>query len=163
MAFSRKFLIDNGVPEDKVDVIMAERNRTLKDYTPNADIQTQIDAAVQEALKGAQPADVTQDPAYIALATKAAKLEAYQGAEFATVKAPYRDIVWDKLDHAENHKPYSEQITELSAAMPDLFAVQQEPPQELTKPTFGGATSGSVPTGKEGPSFMDTWGFVPKK
>lgn len=162
MAFSRKFLIDNGVPEDKVDVIMAERNRTLKDYTPNSDIQSQIDTAVQEALKGVKPADVTQDPAYIALATKAAKLEAYQGEEFAAVKAPYRDIVWEKLDHAENHKPYGEQITELSAAMPDLFTVQQQQ-QEQTKPVFGGAPSGSVPTGKEGPSFMDTWGFVPKK
>lgn len=161
MAFSRKFLIDNGVPEDKVDIILAERNRTLKDYTPNSDIQAQIDAAVAEALKGA-PADVTQDPAFIAMAEKAAKLEAFQGEEFAGVKAPYRDIVWGKLDHAENHKPYSEQITEMAATMPDLFTVQQEP-ETPAKPSFGADVKGSAPTGKQGPSFMDTWGFVPKK
>ena len=162
MAFSRKFLIDNGVPEDKVDVIMAERNRTLKDYTPNADIQTQIDAAVEAAKKEAGGGDVTADPAYIAMAEKAAKLEAFQGEEFQAVKAPYRDIVWGKLDHAENHKPYSEQITEMATAMPDLFTVQQ--PEEQTKPpAFGAPTAGSVPSGKQGPSFMDVWGFVPKK
>lgn len=49
MAFSRKFLLDNGVPEDKVDVILAERNRTLKDYIPQSDVQAQIDAAVESA------------------------------------------------------------------------------------------------------------------
>ena len=31
MAFTRKFLTDHGVPEDQVDAIMAERNRTLTD------------------------------------------------------------------------------------------------------------------------------------
>ena len=46
MAFSRKFLMDNGVPEDKVDVIMAERNRTLTDYVPKADVQAQIGACL---------------------------------------------------------------------------------------------------------------------
>ena len=33
----------------------------------------------------------------------------------------------------------------------------------LKTPQFGGGTQGSAPTGKTGPSFMDTWGFVPKK
>lgn len=162
MAFSRKFLIDNGVPEDKVDTIMAERNRTLKDYTPNSDIQAQIDAAVAAA-KAESVTDVTQDPAFIAMAEKAAKLEAFQGEEFQSVKAPYRDIVWGKLDHAENHKPYSDQITEMATAMPDLFSVQQQPQEQTKPPMFGADPAGSAPTGKTGPSFMDTWGFVPKK
>ena len=51
MAFSRKFLLDNGVPEDKVDVILAERNRTLNDYVPKTDVQSQIDKAVEEKTK----------------------------------------------------------------------------------------------------------------
>lgn len=160
MAFTRKFLAENGVPEDKIDLILAERNRTLKDYTPNADVQAQIDAAIAAAKKGApEPQDPTQSEAYLALLSKAQKLEAFQTEDFAAVKAPYRDIVWEKLDHTEKHKPYAEQITELQTSLPDLFNVKEEP----AKPAFGAPPQGAVPTGKTGPSFMDTWGFTPPK
>jgi hypothetical protein len=160
MAFTRKFLADNGVPEDKIDVILAERNRTLKDYTPTADVQAQIDAAVAAAMKDApEPQDPTQSEQYMALLSKAQKLEAFQTEDFASVKAPYRDIVWEKLDHTEKHKPYAEQIAELQTALPDLFTAKEEPP----KPAFGAAPQGAVPSGKTGPSFMDSWGFVPPK
>ena len=159
MAFSRKFLLDNGVPEDKVDVILAERNRTLKDYVPQSDVQAQIDAAVEAAKKDAPPPDVKTTAEYIALMGENAKLKAFQGEDFASVKAPYRDIVWEKLDHAEKHKPYTEQLQELQGSMPDLFTVKEEPP----KPSFGAQPQGSVPSGKAGSSFIDTWGFVPQK
>ena len=157
MAFTRKFLADNGVPEDKIDVILAERNRTLKDYTPNSDVQTQIDAAL-EAVKQ-EPVDPTQTEQYLALLSKTQKLEAFQTEDFASVKAPYRDIVWEKLDHTEKHKPYAEQIAELQGSLPDLFTVKEDTP----KPAFGAVPQGSVPSGKTGPSFMDSWGFVPPK
>lgn len=158
MAFSRKFLLDNGVPEDKVDVILAERNRTLKDYVPQSDVQAQIDAAVEAAKKEAPP-DVKTTAEYLALMGENAKLKAFQGDDFASVKAPYRDIVWEKLDHAEKHKPYTEQLQELQGSMPDLFTTKEEPP----KPSFGAQPQGSVPSGKTGPSFMDSWGFIPQK
>lgn len=158
MAFSRKFLTDNGVPEDKVDIILAERNRTLADYVPKADVQAQID----EALKQQQPEeiDVTKTQEYMDLLSKTQKLEAFQTEDFRTVKAPYRDIVWSKLDHAEKHTPYNEQIAELQKAMPDLFVTEE---QAQPKPQFGTAPQGAAPTGKTGPSFMDSWGFVPRK
>lgn len=159
MAFSRKFLLDNGVPEDKVDVILAERNRTLKDYIPQSDVQAQIDAAVEAAKKDAPPADVTTSAEYLALVGENEKLKAFQGDDFANVKAPYRDIVWEKLDHAEKHKPYIEQLQELQGSMPDLFATKEEP----SKPSFGAQPQGSVPSGKTGPSFMESWGFIPQK
>ena len=159
MAFSRKFLLDNGVPEDKVDIILAERNRTLKDYIPQSDVQAQIDAAVEAAKKDTPPADVTTSAEYTALLGENAKLRAFQGDDFANVKAPYRDIVWEKLDHAEKHKPYAEQLQELQGSMPDLFTTKEEPP----KPSFGAQPQGSVPSGKTGPSFMDSWGFIPQK
>ena len=159
MAFSRKFLLDNGVPEDKVDVILAERNRTLKDYIPQSDVQAQIDAAVEAAKKDAPPADVTTSAEYLALMGENEKLKAFQGDDFANVKAPYRDIVWEKLDHAEKHKPYTEQLQELQGSMPDLFTTKEEPP----KPSFGAQPQGSVPSGKTGPSFMESWGFIPQK
>ena len=161
MAFSRKFLLDNGVPEDKVDVILAERNRTLADYVPKSDVQSQIDAALAEAQKNAQAPDidVKATPEYMELLGQNQKLTAFQTEDFATVKAPYKDIVWGKLDHAEKHKPYAEQIEELKGTMPDLFVTQEEP----AKPSFGTAPKGAAPTGNAVPSFMDGWGFVPNK
>lgn len=161
MSFTRKFLTDNGVPEDKVDIIMAERNRTLKDYVPAADVQAQIDKALAEAAKDQPPVDVLQSPEYLELLGKTQKLEAFQTEDFSSVKAPYKDIVWSKLDHAEKHAPYSEQISKLQESMPDLFV--QEQPEEPPKPSFGAAPKGAAPTGNAGPSFMDQWGFVPKK
>jgi len=157
MAFSRKFLLDNGVPEDKIDAILAERNRTLSDYIPKADVQAQID----EALKNAKPqeVDVKTTPEYLALAGENAKLKAFQGDDFSSVKAPYRDIVWEKLDHAEKHTPYTEQIAELAKTMPDLFVTPTEEPQ---KPSFGAAPQGAAPTGQKGESFGDIWGFGKK-
>lgn len=159
MAFSRKFLLDNGVPEDKVDVILAERNRTLNDYVPKADVQTQINSAVEAAKKDAPQVNVKESPEYMELLGKNQKLEAFQTDDFKNVKAPYKDIVWGKLDHAEKHQPYAEQIEELSKTMPDLFVKPEEDP----KPSFGTAPQGAAPSGQQGPSFMDNWGFVPKK
>lgn len=158
MAFTRKFLTEHGVPEEQIDAIMAERNRTLSDYVPKADVQAQIDAALAEEQKAAPPADVTQAPEYLELLGKTQKLEAFQTEDFANVKAPYRDIVWGKLDHAEKHKPYAEQLAELQSSLPDLFSTQEEPP----KPQFGAQPQGAAPTGQKGPSFNDVWGFGSK-
>lgn len=158
MAFSRKFLLDNGVPEDKVDVILAERNRTLADYVPKSDVQAQIDKALADNKVEPPEIDVKTTPEYMELLGKNQKLEAFQTDDFKTVKAPYRDIVWSKLDHAEKHKAYAEQIAELTEIMPDLFVAPEEPP----KPNFGTAPKGAAPTGNGQPSFMDNWGFVPK-
>ena len=161
MAFTRKFLTEHGVPEDQIDAIMAERNRTLQDYIPKSDVQAQIDAAVQAAHK--EPEDPTQSEEYLKLAAKAAKLEAFGGDAFKSVKAPYRDIVWEKLDHAEKHKPYDEQISELQASLPDLFVPTPAEEGDPPKPSFGAPLQGSLPTGKAGPSFADNWDFIPKK
>lgn len=161
MAFTRKFLTDHGVPEEQVDAIMAERNRTLSDYIPKSDMQSQIDAAIAEAQKTA-PVNVTESDEYKALLSENAKIKAYGSDDFSAVKKPYRDIVWDKLDHGEKAKPIAEQITSLKESMPDLFVVA-EPPAEPNKPQFGAPTQGSMPSGDKGKSFMDTWNFVPKK
>jgi hypothetical protein len=159
MAFSRKFLLDNGVPEDKVDVILAERNRTLADYVPKSDVQAQIDKALADNKPEAPEIDVKTTPEYLELLGQNEKLQAFNTEDFSTVKAPYKDIVWSKLDHAEKHKPYSEQIEGLKETMPDLFVTHEEPP----KPSFGTAPKGAAPTGNAGPSFMDGWNFVPQK
>lgn len=158
MSFSRKFLTDNGVPEDKIDVILAERNRTLSDYIPKSDVQTQIDAAVEAAQH--EPGDVKTAPEYQQLLAENQKIKALGSDDFKSVKTPYLDMVWDKLDHADKHKPYAEQLTGLEETMPDIFTPKETPP---TKPQFGAQIQGQMPTGDSGKSFMDTWGFVPKK
>jgi hypothetical protein len=158
MAFTRKFLIENGVPEDKVDAIMAERNRTLTDYIPKED----ADKAVQEAISKLQKANPTESDEYKTLSAKYSKLEAFNSDDFSSVKKPYRDMVWEHLDHGDKHKEYSEQIAEMQKTMPDLFNAA-EPQKEEPKPNFGAPTEGTMPSGKTGPAFMDTWNFVPKK
>lgn len=164
MAFTRKFLTDHGVPEDQVDAILAERNRTLKDYVLQSEVQTQIDAAVAEAQKNApEPIDVKTSPEYLALLGEKSKLEAFSGTDFASVKAPYKDLIWDKLDHAEKHKPYAEQLTELQASMPDLFvATAGDKPTAPPVPSFGAAPQGAAPKGDATPTFGDFWGFGKK-
>lgn len=162
MAFSRKFLIENGVPEDKVDVIMAERNRTLTDYVPKGDVQAQIDAALAEAQKNnPTPVSVTESDEYKALLAENAKIKAFQTDDFNAVKKPYLDIVWGKLDHGVKHKPYAEQLTAIAETMPDLFNTS-EPEPKPAAPQFGAPAVGTMPTGNAKPTFESLWGLGKK-
>lgn len=155
--FKRKDLQEKGLNEEQIAYIMTEAQRVLgTDYVSKSDSEE----AIAKALEGAK-SDPTKSDEYLSLLARAERLEAMQGAEFGTIKAPYRDMVWNQLDHGQDHKPYAEQLEGLKSSMPDLFATAQEEP---AKPEFGTAPQGSAPTGKEtGPSFADVWGFVPKK
>lgn len=157
MAFTRKFLTDNGVPEDKVDAIMAERNRTLADYIPKADVQAQIDAAIQAAQQ--KPADVTTAPEYQALVTERDMLRAIQGDDFANVKPKFRETVFGMLDRSEKAPAIADQLKTINEKYEEYFKAEETPP---AKPNFGGPTQGSAPSGKTGPSFSDKWSFIPK-
>lgn len=163
MSFSRKFLVDNGVPEDKVDVIMAERNRTLTDYVPKSDVDTQIQAALLAAQKDAPTPNVTESNEYKTLLAENIKIKALQTEDFISVKPNYRDMVYGMLDHGDKHKPYAEQMTAVREKYGEMFEPVQEQENPPTKPQFGAPPAGSAPKGEKGPSFMDTWNFVPKK
>lgn len=158
MAFTRKFLLEQGVPEDKIDVILAERNRTMNDYVLKSDVEKQINDAVAEAQKN-NPIDVNTIPEYVALQGQVEMLKTLETPDFEIVKKPYRDIVWGKLDHSEKHAPYAEQLKALAETMPDLFAEVEKSGEEEQKPQFAGETKGSIPSGKEAPSFSDYWKF----
>lgn len=154
--FKRKDLQEKGLTEDQIAFVMTEAQRVLgADYISKSDSEEAIAKALEEA-----KSDPTQSEQYIALLAKTERLEAFQGSEFAQVKAPYRDMVWDKLDHGADHKPYADQLTALKDSMPDLFAKEEE---QTAKPQFGTNPQGSAPTGTQGASFADVWGFVPKK
>ena len=158
--FKRSDLEKQGLTSEQIEFIMAESSRSLaKNYTLTSDVETQIAEAVKNAAP-ADPVDVTHDPAFLAMASENAKLKAFQSDDFQTVKSAYRDIVWNQLDHGDKAKPITEQLENMAATMPELFAAQEQP---ASKPTFGAPTQGGAPTGETGKSFMDTWGFIPKK
>ena len=111
MAFTRKFLTDHGVPEDQVDAIMQERNRTLGDYVPKSDVQAQIDAAVQNALKGAPKAvSPVETDEYKAVVEERDMLRALGGDEFASVKPKFREAVYKMLDRSEGAPCTADQL-----------------------------------------------------
>lgn len=157
MAFSRKFLMDNGVPEDKVDVIMAERNRTLTDYVPKADVQAQIDAALQ-AHKPA-PIDPTTTDAYKQLAQERDMLRAIGGDDFQTVKPKFREQVYGMLKRDEGAPGISEQLAEIKKGFDEYFV--PAPAEPAQKMQFGAPTQGSMPKGTEGATeaFVKAWGY----
>lgn len=165
----RTDLREKGLTDEQIDYVMTEANRALNaDYLPRMDVQTQIDAAVANATKDFAPIDPTTTDQYKALLAENAKIKALGSDDFSGVKAPYREMVWDKLDHSEKHKPYAEQLQGMAETMPDIFAAKQteeteQPAEKQPKAVFGAETTGAMPKGKPAPSFMDAWGFVPKQ
>ena len=127
MAFTRKFLTDHGVPEDQVDAIMAEGKRTLTDYVPKTDVQSQIDAAVATArTEAAQQVNVEESDAYKALQTELNKTRAIGSEDFSTVKPKFREAVYGLLDH---EKPVADQLPAIKEQYEEYFATED------TKPT----------------------------
>lgn len=164
--FTRKFLIDHGVPEDQVDAIMAARNQTMNDtlagYVPKADVQRQIDAAVA-AVPKPEPIDPTTTEQYKTLAQERDMLRAIGGEDFAQVKGKFREQVFGMLDRAEGAKPIKDQLATIREKYDEFFVVQQEEPKQ--KPQFGAPLQGGMPKGEEGATagFTNAWGFVPAK
>lgn len=184
MAFTRAFLKDNGVPEDRIDAIMGERNRTLSDYIPKADVQEQIDAAVkkavEEAKKAQQPAPetkpepkaepkpqvtqpepkpVTEYEEYKKIVSELEMVKALNGDDYAEVKPKFRETVYKMLDHGEKAKPIAEQLTGVKEKYEEYFTPAQKP----EAPVFGSKDRGGMPSGTGGDSFAKAWGFIPNQ
>ena len=163
--FTRKFLMDHGVPEDQVDAIMAARNQTMNDtlsgYVAKADVQKQIDDAIA-AVPKPEPIDPKTTDEYLALQRERDMLRAIGGDDFASVKPKFREQVFGMLDRGEKAKPIAEQLTGIQEKYEEYFTVKQEP---TPKPTFGAPTEGSMPKGATGAvkGLTDAWGFGPKK
>jgi len=125
-----------------------------------------VEAAKAEALKGIQAPDIKGSDEYKELQSRydsdKAMWAARTSEEYSAVKPKFFETVYRMVDHADGAKPVKDQLSEIAGKYEEYFTAQnqQEQPQ---KPNFGAPTLGSVPSGKSGPSFMDTWGFVPKK
>lgn len=130
MAFTRKFLTDNGVPEDKIDIIMAERNRTLADYVPKADVQAQID----EALKAHKPdpIDPTTTDEYRQIAQERDMLRTINGDDFQRVKPKFREQVFGMLKRDDGAASITDQLVELEKGFEEYFIpLQHEAEQKM--------------------------------
>lgn len=157
--FKRADLKSKGLTDEQIEFVMTESGRALSDY----ELKTAVQSKIDEAVKAVQPAEINvlESSEYLSLMAENEKLKALGTDDFSVVKAPYKDMVWDKLDHGAEHKPYNEQLTELSATMPDLFSLQTE--EQKATPQFAGGTAGTMPKGDEAPSFGKLWGFAPTK
>lgn len=124
-----------------------------------------IEAAKAEALKGVQAPNIKESDEYKALLGQydadKAMWAARSSEDYSAVKPKFFETVYRMIDHADGAKPVKDQLSEIAGKYEEYFTQQQETPP--AKPSFGAPTQGSAPSGKTGPSFMDTWGFIPKK
>lgn len=167
--FKRADLREQGFTDEQIDYIMTQSQKVLTEYTANTTVADQIAKAVKEAKDNIPaPQKVEESEEYKTLVRENSKLKTLNTATFDVVKKPYRDMVWDRLDHGEKHKDYAEQLTELAQTMPDIFEkpaqedAEQAEGDKKPKPQFASGDKGSMPTGDKKPSFGDAWGFVPK-
>lgn len=162
--FKRADLKAQGLTDEQIEFVMTEGNRSLaSNYTLNSDVQGRIDTAVQAAQ--AAPVNVTESKEYKDLMNERDMLRAIGGEDFASVKPKFRETVFSMLDRAENAAPVADQLKSIGEKYEEYFVTDATPKAEDAPkgPAWGAPTQGSAPTGKTGPSFMDTWGFVPKQ
>lgn len=161
--FKRADLKAQGLTDEQIEWVMTEGNRSLSaNYSLKSDVQGQIDAAVAAAQKNAPGADPKTTKEYQDLMAERDMLRAIGGDEFANVKPKFRETVFKMLDRGEDAPAISEQLKGVAEKYEEYFNAQ-EPEAPAGKPSFGGQPEGGVPSGRSGPSFMDTWKFVPKK
>lgn len=125
-----------------------------------------VEAARAEALKDVHAPNVKDSDEYKALQGQydadKAMWAARSSEDFADVKPKFFEQVYRMIDHAEGAKPVKDQLSEIAGKYEEYFTGSRQEAQPA-KPSFGAPTQGSAPSGRTGPSFMDTWGFVPKK
>lgn len=156
--FKRTVLKEKGLTDEQIEYLMTESNRALAaNYLPKSEVQEQINHALEDAKKDA-PEDVTQTEAYKTVAEERDMLRALSGDEFSSVKPKFREAVYKMLEGGEQAKPISEQLEHIAEQYEEYFTPKQTE-QPVKTPQFGAKVEGSMPQGKQSPSFGDYWGF----
>lgn len=126
-----------------------------------------VEAAKADAIKGIQAPNTKESEEYKALAGQFDAYKAMQTArtseDFQSVKPKFFETVYSMIDRGEGAKPIKDQLSGIAEKYEEYFTAGKQQETPPAKPNFGAPTQGSAPSGKQGPSFMDTWGFVPKK
>lgn len=175
--FTRKavnaILADDGLTaEEKTERLFGLYGQALDDgYTSKSAAQAALNSAVEQAkadaLKNVQTPNVKESEDYKALQSQFDEYKAMQKArtseDFAGVKPKFFETVYGMVDRADGAKPIPDQLAEIQDKYEEYFSAAAKPEDQPKTPQFGGPTQGGAPTGKTGTSFMDTWGFVPKK
>lgn len=162
---------ENLTPEEKQERIFGLYGQALDDgYTSKSAAQAALNSAIEQAkadaLKNVEKPNVKESDDYKELQAQFDAYKTMQTArtseEFAGVKPKFFETVYGMISREEGAKPVAEQLAGIQEKYEEYFTApkQDDPPKA---PKFGGETKGSAPTGKSGPSFMDTWGFVPPK
>lgn len=155
--FKRADLKAQGFSDEQIEYIMTESGRSLSaNYVLSSDVQARID----EALKGAQPQeiDVKTTTEFVAVQNEVNMLRAIGGDDFASVKPKFREQVYGMLDHGDGAKPVNEQLAGIQEKYDEFFFPAEQP---QPKPAFGSPDSGSMPRGKESAAdaMVNAWGF----
>ena len=161
---------ENLTPDEKQERIFGLYGQALDDgYTSKTAAQAALNAAIEQAkadaLKGVEKPNVKESDDYKALQAQFDDYKTMQAArtseDFATVKPKFFETVYGMVDRSDGAKPIAEQLQGIQGKFEEYFTSPKE--EQPKTPQFGGETRGSAPTGKTGPSFSDTWGFIPKK
>lgn len=161
---------ENLTPDEKQERIFGLYGQALDDgYTSKSAAQAALNAAIEQAkadaLKGVEKPNVKESDDYKALQAQFDDYKTMQAArtseDFAGVKPKFFETVYGMVDRSDGAKPIAEQLQGIQGKFEEYFTAPKEEQQKT--PQFGGETRGSAPTGKSGPSFSDTWGFIPKK
>jgi hypothetical protein len=174
--FTRKALNDimgnEGLtPEQRTEQVFSLYGRALDDgYIAKAAAQqaqqTALENAKAEWEKGVKVPDPKESDAYKQLQGEFDAYKQMQTArgskEYAGVKPKFFEQVYGMVNRGDGAEPVDKQLAGIREKYEEYFTAGK---QEATpaKPNFGAPTQGSAPSGKQGPSFMDTWGYVPKK
>lgn len=158
--FKRPALKEQGFSEAQIDWLMTEAQRSLgANYIPKTDVQDQIDAAVQAALKDApQAVDPTTTDAYKAVAEERDMLRALGGDEFASVKPKFRESVYKQLDRSEGAPSVANQLNGVREKYEEYFESDTTPAKpDESAPRFGAPVTGSMPASGPKSTLENIW------
>ena len=132
--FKRPDLEAQGFSKDQIEYLMTESNRSLAaNYILKSDVQAQI----EEAVKGVQPASVdpTTTPEYKAILEERDMLRTIGGDDFSSVKPKFREQVFKMLDRGENAAAVADQLTGIKGNYEEYF-ISEEGQKQQNTPQF---------------------------
>ena len=148
--FKRSVLKDKGLTDDQIDYLMTESNRALAaDYMPKADLQAQIDAAVDAAKADTQITDemIQGSEAYKAVQAELDKVKAINSEDYSGIKPKFREQVYGMIDRSEGAAAVADQLAKIQEGYSEYFQDTTPAPAPKT-PVYSGEQPkpGAVPS-----------------